>query len=121
MSEQVIVRPEFLDDSRTVGKSFEVFKEDFEKWYGVGKLPDDLYFDAEIEGGTIVQKIIDFTGTIKDAVQVKTWDELAKFYADDSIEKYGFRVSWVRTVHTQLPWLIEEEILREFEQKKQSK
>lgn len=120
MSEQVIIRPELLDDSRTVCKSFEVFKADFEKFYGIEKLPDDIYFDAEIEDGIIVKKIIDFTGTIKDAVQIRSWDELARFYADDSIEKYGFRISWLRTVHTSLPWSLEfeEEINRKYEQKK---
>ena len=114
MSEQVIIRPEILDDSYSVGASFEILKADFEQLYGAGTLPDNLYINAEIEGGTIIEKIIDFKGTEKDAVQIKTWDELARLYSDDSIEKYGFRVSWVREIHTPLPWVIEKEIRKDY-------
>ena len=44
------------------------------------------------------------------------------FSKKDTIEKYGFRISWLRTVHTSLPWSLEfeEEINRKYEQKKRT-
>ena len=77
---------DYIDVTHCNGDSFESLKSFFEKWYGVGNLPDDLLIDAEIEDELAADMIIDFTGTIKDAVQIRTWDELARFYADDSIE-----------------------------------
>ena len=95
---------DYKDVTHCVGDSFESLKSFFEKWYGVGNLPDDLLIDAEIEDELAADMIIDFTGTIKDAVQIRSWDELARFYADDSIEKNGFRVSWVKEIHSSVPW-----------------
>lgn len=91
-----------------VGNSFELLKEDFLFRREVNSLPDSLLVEVETIDRQIVDKLFVFPSGEKkaDCVIVNSWDELSEYYPNDAMNKFGFRVSWVKEIHSSIPWTL---------------
>lgn len=91
-----------------VGNSFELLKEDFLFRRKMDSLPDSLLVEVETMDRQIVDKLFVFpTGKKEpDCVIVNNWEELSEYYPEEAISKYGFRVSWVKEIHSSIPWTL---------------
>lgn len=91
-----------------IGNSLEILKEDFLFRRKIGSLPDSLLVEVETMDRQIIEKLFVFpTGKKEpDCVIVNNWEELSEYYPEEAMSKYGFRVYWVKEIHSSIPWTL---------------
>lgn len=71
-------------------------------------MPDSLLVEVETMDRQIIEKLFVFpTGKKEtDCITVNSWEELSEYYPEEAMGKFGFRVSWVKEIHSSIPWTL---------------